>query len=77
MHRNLFRGQSQSIPVFGFFDENFYEFAKHIGRRPKMLWNWIAQLGKDDARPKEREPYAANRSREILHALRDILQKGA
>jgi Thioredoxin len=41
MHRYLFRGQGQSIPAFGFFDQNFQEFAKHTGGRPKLLWDWI------------------------------------
>jgi hypothetical protein len=77
MHRYLFRGQSQSIPAFGFFDETFQEFAKHLGGRPKMLWDWIDQLGKDEARPKVREHYAANRGREMLRELREILHKGA
>jgi hypothetical protein len=74
MHRYLFRGQSQSIPAFGFFDENFQEFAKHTGGRPKLLWYWIDQLGKEESRPKLREHYASNRGREML---REILQKGA
>jgi hypothetical protein len=77
MHRYLFRGQSQSIPAFGFFDEHFQEFAKHTGGRPKLLWEWIDQLGKDESRPKVREHYAANHGREMLHELREILQKGA
>ncbi len=76
MHRYLFRGQSQSIPAFGFFDANFQEFAKHTGGRPKLLWDWIDQLGKDESRPKLREHYAANRGREMLRELREILQKG-
>jgi Thioredoxin len=75
MQRYLFRGQSQSIPCFGFFDENFQEFAKHMGGRPKMLWDWIDQLGKDEARPKVREHYATNRGREMLRELREIIQK--
>jgi len=77
MHRYLFRGQSQSIPAFGFFDQNFQEFAKHTGGRPKLLWDWIDQLGKDESRPKLREHYASNRGREMLRELREILQKGA
>jgi hypothetical protein len=77
MHRYLFRGQSQSIPAFGFFDANFREFAKHTGGRPKLLWDWIDQLGKDESRPKLREHYAANRGREMLRELREILQRGA
>jgi hypothetical protein len=76
MHRYLFRGQSQSIPAFGFFDANFQEFAKHTGGRPKLLWDWIDQLGKDESRPKLREHYAANHGREMLRELREILQKG-
>jgi hypothetical protein len=37
MHRYLFRGQSRSIPACGFFDEQFQEFAKHLGGRLKLL----------------------------------------
>jgi hypothetical protein len=77
MHRYLFWGQSQSIPAFGFFDENFREFAKHTGGRPKPPWDWIDQLGKEESRPKLREHYASNRGREMLRELREILQKGA
>jgi hypothetical protein len=73
----LFRGQSRSIPAFGFFDQNFQEFAKHTGSRPKLLWDWIDQFGKDESRPKLREHYASNRGREMLRELREILQKGA
>jgi hypothetical protein len=68
MHHYLFRGQSQSIPAFGFFDQNFQEFAKHTGGR---------RLGKDESRPKLREHYASNRGREMLRELREILRKGA
>jgi hypothetical protein len=77
MQRYLFRGQSQSIPAFGFFDENFQEFAKHTGGRPKMRWDRIDQLGKDESRPKLREHYASNRGREMVRELREILQQGA
>jgi len=41
-----------------------------------LLWDWIDQLGKDESRPKLREHYAANRGREMLRELREILQKG-
>jgi Thioredoxin len=51
MQRYLFRGQSQSIPAFGFFDEGFQEFATHAGARPKMLWDWMDQLGRDEGAP--------------------------
>jgi len=37
MQRYLFRGQSQSIPAFEFFDANFQEFAQHTGGWPKLL----------------------------------------
>jgi hypothetical protein len=77
MHRHLFRGQSPSIPAFGFFDEHFQEFAKHTGGRPKSLWDWIDQLGKEESRPKLREHSASNRGREMLRELREMLQKGA
>jgi hypothetical protein len=77
MHRYLFRGQSQSIPAFGIFDENFQEVGKHLGGRPKLLWDWIDQLGKDEARPKLREHYASNRGREMLRELRELLQQAA
>jgi hypothetical protein len=53
MQPYLFRGQGQSIPAFGFFDENFHEFAKHTGGRPQLLWEWIDALGKDEARPRD------------------------
>jgi hypothetical protein len=75
MHRFLFRGQSQSIPAFGFFDANFQEFARHTGGRPKLLWDWIDQLGRDEARPKLREHYASNRGREMLRELHEIFRK--
>jgi hypothetical protein len=74
MQRYLFRGQSQWIPAFGFFDQNFQEFATHTGGRPKLLWDWIDQLGKDESRSELREHYASNCGREML---REILQKGA
>jgi hypothetical protein len=76
MHRYLFRGQSQSIPAFGFYDEQFREFARHTGGRPKMLWDLIDQLGKDESRPKLREHYATNHGREMLRELKEMLQKG-
>jgi Thioredoxin len=75
MHRYLFRGQSQSIPAFGCFDENFQEFARHTGGRPKMLWDLIDQLGRDEARPKLREHYASNKGREMLREFREIFEK--
>ncbi len=75
MHRYLFRGQSQSIPAFGFFDENFQEFARHVGGRPKLLWDWIDQLGGDTARPKLREHHACNRGWEMLRKLHEMFQK--
>jgi Thioredoxin len=75
MHRYLFRGQSQSIPAFGFFDEHFQEFARHTGGRPNLLWDLIDQLGREEARPKLREHYAANKGREMLRELHEIFQK--
>jgi hypothetical protein len=75
MHRYLYRGQSQSIPAFGFFDENFQEFARHTGGRPKLLWDLIDQMGREAARPKLREHYASNQGREMLRELREIFQK--
>ena len=75
MHRYLFRGQSQSIPAFGFFDENFEECGRHTGGRPKLLWDWLDQMGREAARPKLREHYASNRGREMLRELREVLQK--
>jgi hypothetical protein len=75
MNRYLFRSQSQSIPAFGLFDENFQEFARHTGGRPKLLWDLIDQLGRDEARPKLREHYAANKGREMLREFREMFQK--
>jgi len=75
MQRYLFRSQSQSIPAFGFFDANFQEFARHTGGRPKMLWDLIDQFGREEARPKVREHYAANKGREMLRELHEIFQK--
>jgi len=77
MHRYLYRGQSQSIPAFGFFNERFEEVGRHTGGRPKLLWDWIDQLGKDESRPKLREHYASNKGREMLRELRELLQKAS
>jgi hypothetical protein len=74
MHRYLFRGQSQSIPAFGLFDDTFQEVARHMGGRPKMLWELIDQLGREEARPKIREHYAANKGREMLREFHDMFQ---
>ena len=44
-HRDLIRGQSQSMPAFGCIDENVQEFARHTGGRPKLLWDGIGSIG--------------------------------
>ena len=59
------RGQSRSIPAFGFFDERVQELAEHTSGRPKVQWGWIDQLGEDDS-PKWREHYATNHGRGML-----------
>jgi hypothetical protein len=46
--------------------------SKH---RPKLLSDWIDRLGKGEARPKLREPYACDRGRNMLRELRETSQK--
>ncbi|RMF86326.1 MAG: thioredoxin family protein, partial [Nitrospinota bacterium] len=75
MHRYLFRGQSLSIPAFGFFDEQFVERAKWLGGRPKLLWDWIDKEGKEKARPKIRAFYAENKGREALKEFHAIFTR--
>lgn len=77
MHQYLFRGQSLSIPAFGFFDEDFKEQAKWLGGRPKLLWDWIDQEGKENARPKIRAFYEENKGREALREFKEILTRMA
>ena len=75
MHRYLFRGQSQSIPAFGFFDANFQEFAKHTGGRRSCSGIGSTRWAKYEARPKVREHYASNKGQEMVRELREIFQK--
>jgi thiol-disulfide isomerase/thioredoxin len=74
MQQYLFRGKSMSIPAFGFFDEDFKEFGKWKGGRPKICWDWIDELGKDGARPKIKDFYAENRGQETLKEFIAIIQ---
>jgi hypothetical protein len=74
MHQYLFRGQSLSIPAFGFIDADFKERAKWLGGRPKLLWDWIDQEGKENARPKIRAFYEENKGREALREFKEILE---
>ena len=41
-----------------------------------MLWDWIEQLGKDEARPEIRGRHATDRGRETVCEVRELIQKG-
>ncbi|MBI4639530.1 MAG: thioredoxin family protein [Candidatus Tectomicrobia bacterium] len=73
MNHYLFRGQSASIPAFGFFDEHFKEFGRWLGGRPKYCWDLIDAEGREKAMPKVREFYATSKGQETAREFREIL----
>ena len=74
MKQYLFRGKSMSIPAFGFFDEDFNEFARWLGGKPNICWNWIDEFGKDEANQKIRDFNIKNRGQETLKEFIEILK---
>lgn len=74
MNQYLFRGKRRSIPAFGFFDENFQEFGRWLGGKPKIMWDLIDDIGREAARPKVKEFNIENRGQESLKELIEILR---
>ena len=74
MKQYLFRGKSMSIPAFGFCDEDFIEFGRWLGGKPKICWNWIEELGKEGANQKIRDFNIENRGQETLKEFIEILK---
>ncbi|MFQ6126402.1 MAG: thioredoxin family protein [Candidatus Heimdallarchaeota archaeon] len=74
MNQYLFRGKSMSIPAFGFFDENFQEFGRWLGGKPKVMWDLIDEIGVDAAKPKVKEFNIKNRGQETFKEFIEILR---
>jgi len=74
MNQYLFRGKSMSIPAFGFFDENFQEFGRWLGGKPKLMWDLIDEIGVEAAKPKVKEFNIENRGQETLKEFIKILR---
>ena len=74
MNQYLFRGKSMSIPAFGFFDEDFFEFGRWLGGKPNIMWNLIDEIGKEAASPKVRKFNIENRGQETLREFIEILR---
>ena len=67
--------QSMSIPAFGFFDEQWNEFARFLGGRPKLYWHWIDKMGKHEAIQNRMGEFAVhNFGREMFWEIRDLLE---
>ncbi len=74
MNHYLFRGKSMSIPAFGFFDENFQEFSRWLGGKPKIMWDLIDEIGLEATRSKAKEFNIENRGQETLKEFIQILR---
>ncbi|MFQ5820742.1 MAG: thioredoxin family protein [Candidatus Heimdallarchaeota archaeon] len=74
MNQYLFRGKSMSIPAFGFFDENFQEFGRWLGGKPKIMWDLIDEIGLEAAIPKVMEFNIENSGQEALKEFIEILR---
>ena len=67
--------QSMSIPAFGFFDENWNEFGKFLGGRPKLYWHWINKMGKQEAIQSRMGEFSIhNFGREMFWEIRTLLE---
>jgi hypothetical protein len=67
--------QSMSIPAVGFFDENWKEFGRFVGGRPRLYWHWIDTMGKERAvQERMGEFMRHNRGREMFWEIRRILE---
>ena len=68
-------GRSMSIPAFGFFDENWNEFGRFVGGRPRLYWHWLDTMGKERAiQERMGEFMRHNRGREVFWEVRRILE---
>ncbi len=66
--------QSMSIPAFGFFDEDWNEFGRFVGGRPRLYWHWLDTMGKERAiQERMGEFMKHNRGREMFWEIRQIL----
>jgi hypothetical protein len=64
-----------SIPSLGFFDEEWNEFGKFLGGRPKLYWYWIDKMGKQEAIQNRMGPFAIhNYGREVFWEVRRLLE---
>jgi hypothetical protein len=67
--------QSMSIPAFSFFDENWHEFGKFLGGRPKLYWHWINKMGKQEAIQSRMGEFSIhNFGREMFWEIRTLLE---
>ena len=67
--------QSMSIPAFGFFDEDWNEFGRFVGGRPRLYWHWLDTMGKERAiQERLGEFMKHNRGREMFWEIRKILE---
>ena len=67
--------QSMSIPAFGFFDEDWNEFGRFVGGRPRLYWYWLDKMGKDRAiQERMGEFMRHNRGREVFWEIKEILR---
>jgi len=67
--------RTMSIPAFGFFDQNWNEFGRFLGGRPKLYWYWIDKMGKQQAIQSRMGEFSIhNYGREMFWEIRRILE---